>query len=254
MLESALNGVPTAIRKRLIKSYLELKSNLSESRHEAAGLSAGKLCESVLRLLQGRAHGQHTPFGKQIPNFADECRKIITSKATSQLSDSEKAVLPRAIVFLYTMRNKRGIGHVGGDVDPNAIDSALMGQTADWIICELIRVHHQLSFEEAQDLVDSLAIRQLPDIWEVAGKKRVLRDGLRASDEALLLLYSAKDQAVLTEDLIAWIEYSNPRVFKSNVLRKLHDKRHLEWDKEEEFVVLSPKGAIYVEENLLNQN
>lgn len=254
MLEDALNGVPTTIRKRLIKSYLELKSNLSESRHEAAGLSAGKLCEAVLRLLQDRALGEHTPFGKQIPNFANECRRIITSQSNVQLSESEKAILPRAIVFLYTMRNKRGIGHVGGDVDPNAIDSALIGQTADWIICELIRVHHQLSFEEAQDLVDSLAIRQLPDIWEVAGKKRVLRDGLRASDEALLLLYSAKDQVVLTEDLIGWIEYSNPRVFKSNVLRKLHERRHVEWDKEGDFIVLSPKGSIYVEENLLNKN
>jgi hypothetical protein len=48
------------------------------------------------------------------------------------------------------MRNKRGIGHVAGDVDANAIDIATMARTADWIVCELIRINHGLSLEEAQ--------------------------------------------------------------------------------------------------------
>lgn len=218
------------------------------------GLSAGKLCEAGLRLLQERAFGQYTPFGKKISNFADECRKIVSSSTATAITESEKVVLPRALVFLYTMRNTRGIGHIGGDVDPNAIDTALIGRTADWIICELIRIHHHLSLEEAQDIVDALAIRQLPDVWEVAGKRRVLRDGLTAKDQALLLLYSAQEGTVMTEDLIAWIEYSNPAVFKSKVLLKLHSDRLVEWDREVESVTLSPKGAKYVEESLLTTN
>lgn len=251
MLTKALNGIPVSIRKHIVTSYLELKGNLSESRHDAAGMSAGKLCEAGIRLLQERAFGQYTPFGKKIVNFTDECRRIVTSSTTSGITESEKVVLPRALLFLYTMRNTRGIGHIGGDVDPNAIDAALMGKTADWIVCELIRIHHHLSLEEAQDIVDSLAIRQLPDIWEVAGKRRVLRDGLIAKDQALLLLYSAQEGVVMTEDLIDWIEYSNPGVFKSKVLSKLHGDRLVEWDKGTETVTLSPKGAKYVEENLL---
>jgi hypothetical protein len=149
------------------------------------------------------------------------------------------------------MRNTRGIGHIGGDVDPNAVDASVMGSVADWILCELIRVHHGMSLEEAQDLVDGLAIRRLPDIWEVGGKKRVLRDGLQARDQALLLLYSARESAVLTEDLVEWLEYSNPRVLKSNVLSKLHQERMIEWDKQTESVTLSPKGARDVESRLL---
>ncbi len=216
-------------------------------------MGAGKLCEAAIRLLQQRSSGKHTPFGKKIPNFADECRNIITSQNTNNLSDSEKLILPRALVFLYTMRNTRGIGHIGGDVDANAIDSATMGRTADWIICELIRIHHSLSLEEAQDIVDGLSIRQLPDVWEVAGKKRILRDGLTARDETLLLLHSSKDSAVLTEDLVSWIEYSNPGVFKSKVLKKLHSERLVEWDTDSDSVTLSPKGAKHVEECLLTK-
>ena len=252
LLLSALGGIDKTVRKKIVDSYIELKRNLAESRLDAAGLNAGKLCEASIRHLQNRAFGTSTPFGKTISNFADECRKIISAPSGPNITESEKTILPRALVFLYTMRNKRGIGHIGGDVDPNSIDGALIGRVSDWIVCELIRVHHNLSLEEAQDLVDGLAVRQLPDVWEVAGKKRVLREGMSAKDQLLLLLYSCKDQTVLTEDLVSWVEYSNPAVLRSRILGNLHKERFVEWDRESEFVVLSPKGAKYVEGKLLN--
>jgi len=233
----------------LINAYLDLKMNFSQGRHDAAGLAAGRLCEVVLRLLQAKVHGKFTPFGQKIANYADECRKLINAPATSG-NDSERIVLPRALVFLYTMRNKRGIGHVGGDVDANSIDAAAMTRTADWVLCELIRINHGLSLEEAQDIVDGISVRQLSTIWEVAGKKRVLRDGLKAKDQVLLLLYSDQNSAVLLEDLCEWIEYSNRAVFKNKVVQELHRARLLEFDNGSESITLSPKGVEFVEKNL----
>ena len=250
VLDTALAGIPKTFRTRLIKSYLDIKKNALESRHDGAGIAVGKFCETSLRFLQGKILGAYTPFGTPIPNFPDECRKLVTSPASSG-SESERLILPRALVFLYTMRNKRDLGHVGGDVDANSIDIAAMTKLADWIICELIRLHHGLSLEEAQDIVDGLAVRQLPMIWEVAGKKRVLKDGLEAKDEALLLLYSCADSSVFIGDLCEWVEYSNPAVFKGKVIGSLHKARLLEFDKETESITLSPKGAAYVEDNLL---
>ena len=249
-LSSALVGVPSQIREKLVTSYTALKRNLAESRLDSAGLNAGKLCESVIRLLQQRTFGTYTAFGTKIPNFADECRKIITSSTTIPITDSEKRIIPRALVFLYTMRSTRGVGHIGGDVDSNIVDIETMGSISDWIICELIRIHHGMSLEEAQDLVDSLAVRRVPDIWDIAGKKRVMKDGLSAREQSLLLLYSTRDSAVLTEDLISWVEYSNPRVFKSKVLTQLHKDRLVEWDKNTDTVTLSPKGAREVEKHI----
>lgn len=250
ILDAALASVPKIFQSRIIESYLDLKRNCVEARHDAAGLAAGKFCETVLRLLQNVITGSSTPFGKKIRNFADECRHLITSP-TSAASESERIIIPRALVFLYTMRNKRGIGHVGGDVDANQIDTAVMARSADWILCELMRIHHGLSLEEAQDLVDSISVRQLPDIWEVAGKKRVLKTGVKASDQLLLLLYSCPDSAVLVEDLCDWVEYAKPSRFKSDVVQRLHKRRLVEHDKETESVVLSPLGAKYVEDKLL---
>jgi hypothetical protein len=250
VLAAALANVRSTFRSRLIQIYLDLKKNCAETRYEGAGLAAGKFCEVVLRSLQERVHGSFTPFGTKINNYAEECRKLIISPNTAG-NESERVVLPRALAFLYTMRNKRGIGHVGGDVDANAIDIAAMAKTADWIVCELIRINHGLSLEEAQDIVDGISVRQLPTIWEVSGKKRVLKEGLKAKDQALLLLYSSQNSAVLLEDLCEWIEYSNPRMFKSAIIRELHKQRFLEFDQESESIILSPKGVEYVEENLI---
>lgn len=250
VLSNALAAIPTPFRSRLIKSYVDLKQNTVEGRYDPAGMAAGKFCEVALRFLQQKVHGTSTPFGTRITNFADECRRLTAAPATSG-NESERIVLPRALNFLYTMRNKRGIGHVGGDIDANGIDIATMARTADWVMCELIRINHGVSLEEAQDLVDGISVRQLPTIWEVGGKKRVLKDGVKAKDQALLLLYSSPDSAVLLEDLASWVEYSNPRMFKSSIIKALHKQRFIEFDPDSESVILSPKGAKYAEENLI---
>jgi len=250
LLDTALAGIQKRFRTRIIAVYLTLKRNCAEGRYDAAGLATGKFCEVVLRHLQNAVTGTYIQFSKKIGNFADECRKLIASPSGAA-TDSERVILPRALVFLYTMRNKRGIGHIGGDVDANEIDTAVMTRTADWILCELIRIHHGVSLEEAQDLVDNISIRQLPVIWEIAGKKRVLKEGLTASDKALVLLYSSRETAVLVEDLCDWIEYSNLSVFKTKVLKILHKKRMIEYDKEIDAVFLSPTGAQHVEDSIL---
>lgn len=252
LLTAALAGVPdTKLRARLIEAYLQLKRAHLEARYDLAGLNAGKFCEVALRIAQQRVLGSSTPLGKRISNFADECRALVTSPAAAA-PESIREIIPRALVFLYTIRNKRGIGHVGGDVDANRVDTLTMAQTADWVVCELIRLFHGLSLEEAQDIVDALATRQLPLIWEVGGKKRVLRTGLSAAEEVMLLLYADSQMAVLTEDLCSWVEYSNPSVFRKKVLQKLHNERFIEYDGESELVHLSPKGVAKIETELLH--
>ena len=116
LLDNALANIPAKFKKKLIEVYLEIKRNQSESRFDSTGLSAGKFCEVVIRLLQHEVFGNSTPFGIKIPNMADECRKIITSPITSS-TESVRNIIPREIIFIYTLCNKRGIGHVGGDVD-----------------------------------------------------------------------------------------------------------------------------------------
>ena len=227
ILDSALQNLSSDFREPLIKAYIELKRRNSEAQYDAAGISAGKFCEVLIRLLQSEITGNYIPFGDSIGNMADECRKLITS-AKSSAVESLRIIIPRALIFLYTIRNKRGIGHIGGDVDANKIDLSAIVATADWIICELIRVYHGLSLEEAQDLVDGISIKSIPAIWEVAGKKRVLKAALTSQQQTLLLLYSDIEIAILSEDLCSWVEYTGLSMFKTRVLKPLHQKRLIE--------------------------
>jgi hypothetical protein len=251
-LEAALANVPQDFRSRIVKSYLELKTRHAENKHDAAGVSAGKFCESVVRLLQHELKKPVTPFGQQLTNVSGECDSFAqVPKAVG--NDSLRIVIPRAVALLYTLRNKRGIGHVGGDVDANAIDGATIARVADWVVCELIRVFHKLSLEEADALISSLATRDVPDVWEVGGKKRVLRDDLDFKEKTLLLLYSSTEPAVLAEDLFAWSKYSNFPVFKQKVLRQLDGANLVEYDRETDSVTLSPLGVKLVEEQILER-
>lgn len=251
-LNAALSNIPKKFRDKIQQHYIATKTALAEGRNEAVGLAAGKLCEAVLRFLQHEIHGTYTAFNRSIGNFADECRKLIISPNTS-VQESLRVVMPRALVFGYTIRNKRGIGHIGGDVDANIIDAMTLARSMDWIICELVRVYHGLSLEEAQDLVDSLSTRNLPDVWVVAGKKRVLRSDLSFKQKVLMLCYQESTSAVMSEDLFDWVEYSNFSVFKSKVLRPLHKERLVEYDSETDSVTISPLGIKAVEETVLKK-
>lgn len=132
-LEAALAGIPTTFRTRIIKFYLELKARHAEGKHDAAGTSAGKLCETVVRLIQQELNGTFTPFGQQINNMSLECENFAKTPKTSG-NDLLRLVLPKAISLVYTLRNKRGLGHVGGDVDANAIDGVAPLQTLRLLI------------------------------------------------------------------------------------------------------------------------
>jgi len=252
-LSEALKAIDPAFRARILKAYVGLKEAYSEQNFDACGLRAGRFCEVLLRWLQQELTGTHVPFGTKISNFKDECARLEAIPATTG-HESIRVVIPRALNFLYTLRNKRGIGHEGGDVDANAIDAVTAVRIADWCICELVRLKYAISLEEAQAICDALAERQVPDIWEVFGKRRVLKSGLSYPEQTLLLLYSAPDSAVPVEDLIAWTEYSNPVLYRRDVLRRLHRSRLIEYDEDLEVVTISPRGVKKVESEILRSD
>lgn len=223
------------------------------SYYDAAGISVGKFCETIIRFLQHQLTGNNVPFGEHIKNFIDSANKLMNVDK-SKGNESERILIPRSLVLLFTIRNKRGIGHIGGDIEANQIDLVTAVRIADWIICELIRIYHKLPIEEAQALIDNLSQRNIPDIWEIMGKKRVLRTDLTYKQETLLFSYSEHKSGVMVEDLHSWTKYKgNIYRFKERVLKPLDDKKLIEWDRDTEFVFLSPTGAQEVEKNIISK-
>lgn len=256
ILIETLGSIPDKFKNKIIDSYFEIRKRAATAYFnemwDSSGLSTGKFAETVLRFLQSELSNTFTPFGSHIPNFPDACRKII-ELPTNKGSESLRIIIPRALVFIYTLRGKRGIGHIGGDLDANEIDVLTIVRVCDWILIELIRIYYKIPLEEAQSIIDSLSFKFIPDIWEVSGKKRVLKRGLSYKEKSLLLLYNQTEQGILTEDLFDWTKYSNSVVFKRDVLKPLHQEDLIEYDEENEIIIISPLGIQKVEKEILTK-
>ena len=251
VLDKALSQIPLTFRTKIIDSYVSIRSAYEEGNYDSASLRGGRFCESVLRFLQEHLTQSYTPFGQKINNFTEECKKL-GQVQSSPGNESLRIIMPKALDFAYTIRNKRGIGHVGGDVEANQIDAATVMRISDWILCELMRYFHSMALEDAQALLDAISTRQLPYIWSVAGKKRVLKIGLSSKDEVLLHLHAELQSGLLLEDLHDWIGYSGRMSdFKRWVISPLHKERLIEHDAETDMAIISPTGIKLVEDTII---
>ena len=154
---------------------------------------------------------------------------------------SVRMQVPRMLMALYEIRNNRGVGHVGGDVNPNEMDATCTLHMSQWLMAELVRVFHNTTTDDAGRAVAALVERTIPSVWQVDGLFRILDTDLSMREETLLHLYRSTEP--LTErDLVTWTEHSNASVYRRDVLRPLHRSRFIEYNEHERRVTLSPKG------------
>lgn len=245
-------SVPDAIRKRLKQHYHEIKHNYALQKFEPSELNGGKFCEDVFRVLEWHSSptDAYTAYGTQIKNFKSSVRKF---ESNSNLDDSVRFHIPDTLCSIYNIRNKRGVGHSPGDIDPNFMDATLVAAGVDWMMAELVRLFHNVSIDEARDMVKSVTTKKIPLIWEVGDIKRVLSPpsgGLPARDKVLVLLYSESSNRLTADSLRKSIEYRNPTDFRNKVLTPLHIAELVHFDRSSDEVVLSPKGIKKVEEEI----
>jgi hypothetical protein len=247
-----LTGIPGGLRTPLISSYIEIVRNYAESRFEPAELNGGKLCEVVYTIIDGATVGVFPAVPQKPANLVDACRAIEQRPANpARVGDrSLRILIPRLLPYLYEIRNNRGVGHVGGDVNPNYSDATAVLSCAKWIMAELVRIFHAVSLEEAQVAIDALVEKKHPIIWEMDGVKRVLDPNLNAYDQVLLLLYSSNDW--ITDGILRdWIEYKNVTNFRDKILTPLHRERAVEYESDNGRVRITPRGNKDVEARIL---
>lgn len=242
---TALSDIPDGLRKPLLQEYNSIVQNYMERRWTPSELSGGKLCEIVYTILDGFAKSKY-PSGPSKPaKFVDACKKL---EQNSNVPRSFQILIPRLLPALYEIRNNRGVGHSGAEVDPNHMDSVAVLSLANWIMAEMVRVFHRLGIEEAQQVVDSLTERRVPLVWQFGNLKRVLNPDLPLPDQMLLLIASSPAQ-VKTEDLFRWVGYKNQKYLRK-ILRQLHSLRQLEYDERAESVMMLPPGAKYIQKRI----
>jgi hypothetical protein len=243
----ALAALPQTLRQELLDAFAEITGNFRASRWEPAELNGGKLSEIVYTIMRGHADGAFPSRASKPQSMVDACRSL---ENEMQLPRSFRILIPRLLPALYEVRNQRGVGHVGGDVNPNHMDAVFVMFAAKWIMAELVRVFHQLDTRTASAIVDALVERQVPAIWQIGSVRRVMAKGLTLKQQMLLLLYGAP-VSVTETDVLLWLEKTKTAsTFRRDVLRPAHRERLVEYDEQAKTVLLSPLGIDYVEKNL----
>jgi hypothetical protein len=239
-----LSNIPIPLREELLSRYQSLMSNYAERRWEPSELNGGKFAEAVYSVLEGALTGSYPSKAVKPNNMLAACRKLEQLPANPSLvgDRSLRVLIPRMLIALYEVRNNRGVGHIGGDVDPNHMDAEGVRAMCSWIMADLIRIFHAVSTEEAQQVVDALVERRLPLIWEIGEVRRVLEPSMKARDQTLVLLYGS-NEVVSAKHLCEWVDYSNSTRFRKNILVPLHKDRLIEFNSFEDWACISPLGA-----------
>ena len=125
--------IPKAHRKELLKAFQNIVRNFREERWEPSELNGGKFCEVVFSILEGYTTGKYSTRPQKPNNMIDACRKLEQADKNS-FCRSVRIQIPRMLVALYEVRNNRGVGHVGSDIDPNHMDALAVLNISKWIL------------------------------------------------------------------------------------------------------------------------
>jgi len=241
-LSSVLFAIPTGLREPLLAEYNSIVSHYLERKWQPSELSGGLFSEIAYSILDGYGKGSYQSKPSKPKDFVGACRAL---EQHANSPRSFRILIPRILAGIYEVRNNRNVGHVGGDVDPNEMDASLVLNATTWVMAELIRVLHQLSVKDAQQIVDALVERKTPLVWESGDVKRILVPGLKFPQQVLILLAVSKN-GVSFDELQSWLEQDNTAYLKK-VIGTLHKNRCVEWKKSDNTILLLPPGANAVE-------
>lgn len=245
--EDAFSVLPASLRDDLLNAFKEVVKNYREHRWEPSELSGGKLCEAVYTICKGWLEGGTYPARAEKPTrFPNRCWEMESTYQQVPNSRSARILIPRMMVGLYDIRNNRGVGHAGAEVDPNHMDATAVLYASKWLVAELVRLLHTLTPAEATVIVDGLIEREVAWVWADDGKKRVLRTGLTWKQRTLLLLLTETGD-VAEADLFRWLEHPGLPSFRRDVLKHLHKDRLIEYDIAKRTARLLPPGVTAAE-------
>lgn len=246
---SILSHIPSTLRNELILEYQKITRNYRELRWEATELDGGRFAEVAYTILAGYLDGGNYPATASKPQRFDQACKQLESASSSTYPKSARVTIPRVLVSLYDIRNNRGVGHVGGDVSANHMDSAYVLNSSKWVIAEFVRIFHSTDLATATATVDALMDRTIPLVWQVGNITRVLDPKMSLKNATLVLLYS-NPKATRDTELGRNLEQSRMSNYR-RVLRSLHESRLVEYKEQGGDVTLSPLGIMHVEDNIL---
>lgn len=234
----------------ILAEYQDVVNRYSQGDHRPEEQSGGRFAEAAFRICQHACKLDVTPVGRSLPRV-DGLAEVLGQTSSTIADDGFRIHIPRALRLIYGFRNTRDVAHLGVGVSPNYADSTLVLSITSWVLCENVRICHECSIDEAQVIVDSLADRRVPLIWDDGKNIRVLEPTLDFKQKTLLVLSHLDPERPSVKRLFEAVEYSNLSVFRRKILEQLHADALIDYRNEE--VVLLPPGKKVVEQEIMTR-
>jgi hypothetical protein len=213
-----------ALVDELLAAYEEAKQNYYLGGLRLSAVEGGRFAEAAFRMLQQETTGKFTALGKTLPRSDKLIEALETLPGTAH-PESVRIHIPRALRVVYDIRNKRDAAHLGDGIDPNLQDATLVVSTLDWILAEFVRLHHNVSANEAQKLVEELVTRVAPVVQGFDGFLKLLNPKLGATDQALVLLYQRGSSGADYDELAQWVSPKSVKNLRRTLGGLVHAKR-----------------------------
>lgn len=210
-----------ALVDEFLAAYEEAKNNYYLGGLRLSAVEGGRFAEAAFRMLQQETTGTFTPLGKTLPR-TDTLIDTLEQLPAAAHPESVRLHIPRALRVVYDIRSKRDAAHLADNIDPNLQDATLVVSTLDWILAECVRLHHNVSANQAQVLVEELVTRVAPVVQDFNGFLKLLNPSFGATDQALVLLYQRGAAGAEFVELEEWV---NPKSRK-NLRRTLYTLVH----------------------------
>lgn len=233
---------------KLFESYQLVSEYYYLGRHRPACFEGGRFAEVALRMLQQVTTATYTPLGRSIPNFRSEVLRF-ESADKNKFPDSIRFHIPRTLQVIYDIRNKRDVGHVGGDVDANFSDATLSVVSCSWVMTEFLRVYYTSDLKTAQELVNSLVKIRIPLIQDFSGFLKILKPSLSLPNKILAFLYYRSSEGATVQEFDEWLSHRVRKDHMNLTLYRLeHEKAYIHMQGERCFI--TDAGMIYVMQNI----
>jgi hypothetical protein len=253
MLETVRAGLSahydSSLVDELLAAYVEAKENFHLGGLRLAEVEGGRFCEAAFRMLeQDLSGGSFTPLGVQL-----DTERLINQlrSAPSTIDDSVRLHIPRALRVVYDIRNKRDAAHLGDGIDPNLQDASMVNGVLDWVLAEFVRREHQVSADEAKDLIETIVERKAPVIQDFDGFLKVLNPNLTAGDHCLVLLHQRGPKGATLDELTAWARPEMKGNLRRTLARLTDALAYVHGD--DTGFQITRTGIKYVEDNALVQ-
>ena len=232
----------------MLAAYVEAKRRYHLGDHRPQAVEGGRFSEAVFRVLQHLCGIAVTPLGKALPPTDKLLPRF--ENATGR-PDGIRLHIPRTLKLIYDIRSKRDVAHLGDGIDPNLQDATLVTGCMDWVVAELVRLHHGVSADEAQRIIEDLVTKEVPAVQEIEGQPVILAD-LQPREQALLLLYRAGAGGLSLDELASGLRTPRKDHLKARLQRLDEEKLVLHHPETNRYYVTA-RGARYVEEKRLAQ-